>query len=301
MGDDLSSDATISKPAQRRECGQKVQLLLYTCAMLARGPGMPMMQEEVRQIAALARLALTDDEIACSRSSSLRSWTTSLRSKSSTHIRFPDATVLPLHTVLREDVPGPTLPQRPLRWSALAREMGTTGRLRVPDLELYWEMRASPVSTTYLIRGMVMEVSAILVAANDLVLGSVLEDPLLVRGRHAAEKRHDQGIVVPSLLDPLNRFANVAFGGHEDQDIPPAILARGGFDLMDGRQDLVEGQPLTYGQSITDGCLGWEASVAVLERLAAAVRARRLHAVSQAADRSIGNAMARQAGARHTS
>ena len=45
--------------------------------------------------------------------------------------------------------------------------------------------------------------------------------------------------------------------------------------LVGGRQDLVDGQPLAYGQSITDGCLGWEASVQVLERLAAAVRARR--------------------------
>jgi len=45
--------------------------------------------------------------------------------------------------------------------------------------------------------------------------------------------------------------------------------------LVGGRQDLVDGQPLAYGQSITDGCLGWEPSVAVLERLAAAVRVRR--------------------------
>ena len=45
--------------------------------------------------------------------------------------------------------------------------------------------------------------------------------------------------------------------------------------LVGGRQDLFDGQPLAYGQSITDGCLGWEASVQVLERLAAAVRARR--------------------------
>ena len=45
--------------------------------------------------------------------------------------------------------------------------------------------------------------------------------------------------------------------------------------VVGGRQDLVDGQPLAYGQSITDGCLGWEASVQVLERLAAAVRARR--------------------------
>jgi 3-deoxy-7-phosphoheptulonate synthase len=46
-------------------------------------------------------------------------------------------------------------------------------------------------------------------------------------------------------------------------------------NLVAGRQDLVPGQPLTYGQSITDGCLGWEPSVQALETLAAAVRARR--------------------------
>jgi 3-deoxy-7-phosphoheptulonate synthase len=45
--------------------------------------------------------------------------------------------------------------------------------------------------------------------------------------------------------------------------------------LVGGRQDLRPGQALTYGQSITDACIGWEASVAVLERLAQAVRARR--------------------------
>ena len=46
--------------------------------------------------------------------------------------------------------------------------------------------------------------------------------------------------------------------------------------LVAGRQDLVAGQPLTYGQSITDGCIDWEASVRVLERLARAVEHRRL-------------------------
>jgi 3-deoxy-7-phosphoheptulonate synthase len=45
--------------------------------------------------------------------------------------------------------------------------------------------------------------------------------------------------------------------------------------LVAGRQDLVEGRALTYGQSITDGCIGWDTSVAVLERLARAVRERR--------------------------
>ncbi|HEY0332615.1 MAG TPA: 3-deoxy-7-phosphoheptulonate synthase [Stenotrophomonas sp.] len=45
--------------------------------------------------------------------------------------------------------------------------------------------------------------------------------------------------------------------------------------LVGGRQELIEGQPLTYGQSITDGCIDWETSVRVLEQLADAVRARR--------------------------
>jgi 3-deoxy-7-phosphoheptulonate synthase len=45
--------------------------------------------------------------------------------------------------------------------------------------------------------------------------------------------------------------------------------------LVGGRQDLVAGQPLKYGQSITDGCIDWDTSVTVLEGLAAAVAKRR--------------------------
>jgi 3-deoxy-7-phosphoheptulonate synthase len=49
-------------------------------------------------------------------------------------------------------------------------------------------------------------------------------------------------------------------------------------NLLAGRQDRTNGAPLVYGRSITDGCIGWEASVAVLERLAQAVeQRRRLH------------------------
>ena len=45
--------------------------------------------------------------------------------------------------------------------------------------------------------------------------------------------------------------------------------------LIVGRQDLVTGKSLSYGQSITDACLGWDDSVGVLESLAQAVRNRR--------------------------
>jgi 3-deoxy-7-phosphoheptulonate synthase len=45
--------------------------------------------------------------------------------------------------------------------------------------------------------------------------------------------------------------------------------------LIAGRQEATPGATLTYGQSITDGCLGWTDTVPVLRELAFAVRARR--------------------------
>jgi 3-deoxy-7-phosphoheptulonate synthase len=45
--------------------------------------------------------------------------------------------------------------------------------------------------------------------------------------------------------------------------------------LVAGRQDPAAGGALTYGQSITDACLGWTETVPVLRELAEAVRARR--------------------------
>ena len=44
--------------------------------------------------------------------------------------------------------------------------------------------------------------------------------------------------------------------------------------LVAGRQDLRAGAEVCYGQSITDGCIGWETTVEVLEALAESVRAR---------------------------
>jgi 3-deoxy-7-phosphoheptulonate synthase len=46
-------------------------------------------------------------------------------------------------------------------------------------------------------------------------------------------------------------------------------------NLVAGRQDVVPGRPLTYGQSITDGCIDWETTVSALNVLADAVAARR--------------------------
>ena len=41
--------------------------------------------------------------------------------------------------------------------------------------------------------------------------------------------------------------------------------------LVAGRQELAPGQPLVYGQSITDACLGFEETLPILDRLADAV------------------------------
>ena len=46
-------------------------------------------------------------------------------------------------------------------------------------------------------------------------------------------------------------------------------------NLVAGAQRLIPGQPLIYGQSITDGCIDWAETHSLLGELAAAVRARR--------------------------
>jgi 3-deoxy-7-phosphoheptulonate synthase len=46
-------------------------------------------------------------------------------------------------------------------------------------------------------------------------------------------------------------------------------------NLVEGRQDAVAGEPLKFGQSVTDACLGWEDSERVLQLLADAVKKRR--------------------------
>jgi 3-deoxy-7-phosphoheptulonate synthase len=52
--------------------------------------------------------------------------------------------------------------------------------------------------------------------------------------------------------------------------------------LKPGRQDLLPGKALQYGVSITDGCIGWEDTQALLERTAEAVRKRRVKAEAEA-------------------
>ncbi len=51
--------------------------------------------------------------------------------------------------------------------------------------------------------------------------------------------------------------------------------------LKAGRQDLLPGKDLVYGQSITDPCIGWEHTRGLLDSLAESVRQRRLKAAME--------------------
>lgn len=72
-------------------------------------------------------------------------------------------------------------------------------------------------------------------------------------------------------LEVVESVAEQLAGG-EDRIIGVMIESH----LNEGRQDLMPGKPLEYGKSITDACIGWEDTVAALDRLSEAVRARRV-------------------------
>ena len=72
-------------------------------------------------------------------------------------------------------------------------------------------------------------------------------------------------------IDVGNEVAGQIAGG-DDRIIGVMIESH----LKSGRQDLLPGKELVYGQSITDACIGWEETLPLLEKLAEAVRSRRL-------------------------
>jgi 3-deoxy-7-phosphoheptulonate synthase len=45
--------------------------------------------------------------------------------------------------------------------------------------------------------------------------------------------------------------------------------------LVEGNQNLESGEPLVYGKSVTDACIGWDDTDTILRQLADAVIARR--------------------------
>lgn len=102
-------------------------------------------------------------------------------------------------------------------------------------------------------------------AASDVLEKSKLPARLMIDASHANSSKKPEN--QPQVLEDV--AAQMEAG---DARIVGVMIES---HLVGGRQDLVEGQPLTYGQSITDGCIDWDSTVQVLERLAEAVRGRR--------------------------
>lgn len=79
-----------------------------------------------------------------------------------------------------------------------------------------------------------------------------------------------------SRKDPANQVLVIDDIHHQlSQGEPHIIGVMIESHLQAGRQDIVPGQPMTYGQSITDACIGWEESEGLLQKLAEAVELRR--------------------------
>ncbi|HUG59510.1 MAG TPA: 3-deoxy-7-phosphoheptulonate synthase AroG [Candidimonas sp.] len=115
-------------------------------------------------------------------------------------------------------------------------------------------------------------------AACQTLVKSGLEPRLMVDASHANSNKDylNQPLVIDEIARQMETGSNSIFGVMVESH------------LVGGRQDMVPGQPLVYGQSITDGCIDWDTSVKVLERLSQAVKARR-QARAQSANALIGN------------
>ncbi len=95
---------------------------------------------------------------------------------------------------------------------------------------------------------------------------SGLRQQVMIDASHA-----NSGKIAARQIDVIKSIsAQVAAG---DSSVIGVMLES---NLIEGRQDLKPGVPLTYGQSVTDACLGWDATVPLLHELAAAVQARRV-------------------------
>ncbi len=107
--------------------------------------------------------------------------------------------------------------------------------------------------------------AASIASACQEIAAAGLAQRLMVDASHANSGKK------PERQVPVCQDVAGQIGGGEDRIIGVMIESH----LVAGRQELVPGKQLVYGQSITDGCIGWEDTVPVLDLLAAAVRRRR--------------------------
>ena len=102
-----------------------------------------------------------------------------------------------------------------------------------------------------------------------LLKAAGLREQVMVDVSHAnSSKQHRKQIEVAEALAQQIAAGDARIGG---------VMIES--HLHEGRQDIVAGQALQPGVSVTDACIGWEQTVPVLEGLAAAVRQRRAKAL----------------------
>ena len=107
--------------------------------------------------------------------------------------------------------------------------------------------------------------AASVAAACEELAKSGLAQRLMIDASHANSSKKPEN--QPAVCDDIARQLEAG-----DSRIVGVMVES---HLVGGRQDLVAGQTLVYGQSITDGCIDWDASEKVLQRLAQAVKERR--------------------------
>jgi len=147
--------------------------------------------------------------------------------------------------------PVATRPHRPLRWSALLREMGATGmavvRVRGNSADagqprVYHEGDAGDGEGGF----------ATLVATTDLATRGAVEHPALLGRGEPGKKRQHQRAGRAGARDHFAGLADVLLGGHEDEDVPwePFLLdaAHGAHGLFDGGE-IVPSPPAVSGGS----------------------------------------------------
>ena len=98
-----------------------------------------------------------------------------------------------------------------------------------------------------------------------MLTGAGLPPRIMIDASHANSRK-----VPARQIDVVNDIA--AQVGRGNEDIFGVMIES---NLVEGRQEVLDGQPLTYGQSITDACVAWSDTQPLLENLAQAVRQRR--------------------------
>ena len=115
-------------------------------------------------------------------------------------------------------------------------------------------------------RGMVNYTAEAVAHTSDKMRTASLDPRIMIDCSHANSNKDykRQGLVCRDVA------GQIASGNH---DIMGVMIES---NLLAGAQKLEDGKPLVYGQSITDGCIDWAETHALLHELAQSVRHRRV-------------------------